>query len=63
MPKTEAEKKAQIKYISTRKRLSLTLTYKEYYKLKAMADKKHTSIANLIRQELHLSERLSKSDN
>lgn len=56
MPKTEAEKKAQIKYISSRKRLSLTLTYEEYYKLRAMADEKNTSIVNLIRQELHLSE-------
>lgn len=56
MSKTAAAKKAQKKYIASRKRVSLVLTNSEYEKLKKLAEKDNSSVAGVIRRRLKLNE-------
>jgi hypothetical protein len=54
--KTAAAKKAQKKYIASRKRVSLVLTNSEYEKLKKLAEKDNSSVVGVIRRRLKLNE-------
>ena len=56
MSKTAAAKKAQKKYIASRKRVSLALTNSEYEKLKKLAEKDNSSVVGVIRRRLKLNE-------
>lgn len=56
MSKTAAAKKAQKKYIASRKRVSLVLTNSEYEKLKKLAEKDNSSVVEVIRRRLKLNE-------
>ncbi|NSJ88974.1 hypothetical protein G7A79_07385 [Coprococcus sp. MSK.21.13] len=56
MSKTAAAKKAQKKYIASRKRVSLVLTNSEYEKLKKLAEKDNSSVVGVIRRRLKLNE-------
>lgn len=56
MSMTAAAKKAQKKYIASRKRVSLVLTNSEYEKLKKLAEKDNSSVVGVIRRRLKLNE-------
>lgn len=54
MPKTKAQQKAQNKYMSDKKRVSLVFTQEEYQQLKDMAEENETTIHGLVRAKLGL---------